>query len=206
MTRKLSPWAGAIGEWVWLSHLFETVERELGVSSLAARKALLPDLKNLNIHAQMHRLHGTVRDQFAREGMIFWEGADEVPRVSEQGWTFLTRNGRLDHGILGWPVRVRWAHVVETLASLKNLQASGSRHPISKPTPRTLPGGLNYADADQKLVAEMGNLIAAQAARGPFDAALMVADRAVGHGILLSKAKRLAKRFSDLRAERDGAD
>jgi hypothetical protein len=61
---------------------------------------------------------------------------------------------------------------------------------------RRKPRGINYAADDAPLVQEMHHLIVAGKARNPWDAALAVADRAVGTKDIQSRAKRLLGRYS----------
>ncbi len=89
------------------------------------------------------------------------------------------------------------------VASLVSRSAAKTRAMAAKPRR----SGLDYASTDAPLLAEMRDMVRRGNATGPFDAALAVAKRAVGHGTLVSKAKRLTARYSAaLRAERDGED
>jgi hypothetical protein len=195
--------------------LFETVETELGVPRIAARKVLIPDLVGLHIHAQVPGLnddHATWA-VFFRENLVFQERGDEAPRVSPRGWELMTKNGRFDYALAGLPVRVRWQHVVEALDHLRRRPAinalTGVQVPLTRaaPTPQRKHGGRDYRQEDRPLVVEMRELIEAGTARSPFHAAQQVSQRAAGGGIPLSKEKRLVGRYSEVfRSEPNGVD
>jgi len=199
VTKPKSPWAGAPYVWVWLGRLFETVESELGVSPFEARKVLIPDLVNLHIHAQLPALndHYTLWEFFSREGLATQERYDEAPRVTPKGWAVMTRDGRFDDHILGSPVRVRWKHVVDALTGTRARLARESGAPAAETLkPPRKPVGRNYADADRPLVERMRQMLDSGDASSCYDAALAVAEDAVGGGTPVSKAKRLAIHYS----------
>jgi hypothetical protein len=104
-----------------------------------------------------------------------------------------------DNGVLG-PHGARMFEDVRgrTVEILAFWPAGDSPKPESKRSSelRRSFQGLTYATSDAPLVAEMGELIRAGKARGPWEAALAVSGRAEGHGNTISKAKRLVNRYS----------
>jgi hypothetical protein len=185
-----------------LPDLFATIERELGLSPLIARKRLLPDLKGLLIDARLPKLSPLLRERFAEGDLIFYLPNDDTPRVSRRGWELLDAPGRLHDTLAGARVEIRWAQVVEALADTGRASANPTRT-----APRLRPAGLNYELADQPLLEAMHRLICDGGARGPWDAALAVVKTAEGAGSPQSKAKRLSGRYSAaFRAERGGED
>jgi hypothetical protein len=176
--------------WVLFSELFKIVETELGVSEFTARKRLRPDLENLNIDAQFRRLPPDMHRPFAYEGAVFPNPRNKGSAITKKGWQGIDELGQL----VGWPVSVRWAHVVEALADLIDRSAI---EPEYSPALARKRGGRDYRKNDASLVDAMHELITARNATSPHNAALKVADRAAGGGTLESKAKRLVTRYSE---------
>jgi hypothetical protein len=199
MSRDSDPWAAAVGAWVLLVDLLPTVERELAIPPAEAARALRHSLESYEVIAEVLGLAWPDWERFEADKWIFRDQYGRADRVSEKGW----RNVDWKAGTLaGYPIRVLWAHVVDALPRPK-LPTAAAR----ATNRRQRPAGLNYAESDQPLLAEMRRLISTDEAKTRWDAALAVVGEAKGQGQTQSKAKRLVKRFAAaFSSERDGED
>lgn len=83
----------------------------------------------------------------------------------------------------------------EVLAVWPPLGADAPSAPSGKPLRASKPRGLDYAVSDAPLIREMEELLLTGRASNPWQAALIVSEKAIGSGSGLSKAKRLRDRF-----------
>jgi hypothetical protein len=104
------PWAGAVGKWVWLRDLRDTVEREwpfIPWSELASR--LRQALETNMFYAEVSDWDGKphvqrpARDDWASKGQF-----DTHYRITLAGWEKVDWH---DGMLAGHPVRILWAHV-----------------------------------------------------------------------------------------------
>jgi hypothetical protein len=114
--RPSDPWSKAVGAWVPLADLLVTIEKELGVPQADAARTLRHPLESYAVYTQVVGLNGPASS--TRHSKWFAQGHPANSHhycVSQEGWSHVDWSAGT---LAGYRIEVRWAHVVEQLATL----------------------------------------------------------------------------------------
>jgi len=188
--------AAGVSEWVMMSALWDSITRELGMPRAQAKALLRPHFIGLIIKTRVPAMSAYIADAFEKEGLLRIMRNGPSPLVTEGGWADMGAYWSAGK-LRGWDIEVCWADVAQLLGDIDGQPERAQAQPSSLAAGRKRkPAGVNYAAADCPLIEEMHSLITSGQAKGPYDAALAVVDRAKGSPNSESKAKRLVRRYS----------
>jgi hypothetical protein len=109
MVDDVELWASTVGAWPMLSKLPATIGRVLGIPKSDAIPVLRPTLESGFIHAQVLGWSEPSSD------WVWTDRIDDPERLSTEGWQHVDWK---DGTQAGHPIRVRWDHVQQELATL----------------------------------------------------------------------------------------